>query len=350
MKKIITIVVILGVAALIVLRLTSNHKKINAKQNVSTDIGYVSVETAEVKPMTMDKQLSLVGYLDPFVEVNVAAEAQGNITMLKADLGAHVSQGTVLALIDSKQKQLALKQAQISLKKITKDLARYKSLFQGGSATEQQVDEAQISYENAQIQEQIAEKQLSDATVKSPINGIITKKQVEQGSFVNVGNTIATIVNIDQMKIKLNVSESNVYQLNVGDKAAITTDIYPQAIFTGKVTFISPKGDEAHNYQVELQIPNNGKNKLKAGTFVTVNFDLPKRSNTLFIPREALQGSDKDAKVYIAEDGIAKLRSVVVKGANDKYLEVISGVKAGEKVVISGQVNLSDGKKIKVNN
>jgi RND family efflux transporter MFP subunit len=349
MKKVIAIVAAIAIVALIAFRLSSNHKKINAKQNVSTDIGFVSVDVAEVKSIKLENELSLVGYLDPFREVNVAAEAQGSITMLNAELGQQVSQGSILALIDNRQKLLAHKTAQISVKKLEKDLARYKSLYQGGSATEQQLDEVQNSYDNAVIQEQQAAKQLADATVKSPISGIITKKFVEKGSFVNVGSSVATVIDIAQLKIKLNVSESNIYLLKLGDVATITTDILPAASFRGKVSYISPKGDEAHSYQVELLIPNNGASKLKAGTFVNVKFDLPAKAESLCIPRTALQGSDKDAMVYVAHDGIASLRKISVRGANNKYLEVLSGLKAGEKVVVSGQLNLTNGKAIKIN-
>ncbi len=350
MKRTVAIIVAVVLVVLVVFRLVSNHKKINAKQNISTDLSYTSVDVAEVKSLQIEKDLNLVGYLDAFKEISIAAEAQGNVTSLNIDLGQAVAQGHTIALIDSRQKQLALKSSQISVKKLAKDLARYKSLLQGGSATEQQVDEAQNAYDNAVIQEQLAAKQLSDATVKSPISGIISKKIIERGAYVNVGNPIATVVDINQLKIKINVSEANVYLLKQGDKATITTEVYPSATFTGKISFISPKGDDAHNYQVELLIANNSKNRLKAGTFVNAHFDLPSRSKVLCIPREALQGSMKDAQVYVAENGKAVLHSIVVSGGNDKYLEVTSGLSQGQQVITTGQVNLTDGKAIKVNN
>lgn len=350
MKRIVAIIVAIVLVVLIVFRLTSNHEKINAKQNVSTDLSYTSVDVVAVKSMQLDQDLDLVGYLDPSKEISISAEAQGTITSLNIDLGQSVAQGHTIALIDNRQKQLALKSAQISVKKLTKDLARYKSLYQGGSATEQQVDDAQNAYDNAVVQEQLAAKQLADATIKSPISGIISKKVVERGTYVNVGNPIATVVDVAQMKIKLNVSEANVYLLKQGDKATITTEVYPAATFTGKISFISPKGDEAHNYQVEIVIPNNSKYRLKAGTFVNAHFDLPSRSKVLCIPREALQGSVKEAQVYVADNGKAVLRSIAVSGGNDKFLVVTSGLSEGEKVVTTGQVNLTDGKAIKVNN
>ncbi len=350
MKRTVAIIVAVVLVGLIVFRLMGNHKKINAKQNISTDLSYTSVDVATVKKMQIEQNLDLVGYLDPAKEVVISAEAQGSITSLNIELGQAVSQGSTIALIDSRQKLLSLKQTQISVKKLAKDLARYKSLLQGGSATEQQVDETQNAYDNAVIQEQLAAKQLSDATVKSPIGGIISKKLVERGTYINVGNPIATVVDIATMKIKLNVSEANVYLLKMGQQATITTDVYPTVSFSGKISFISPQGDQAHNYQVDMLTSNGGKNRLKAGTFVNAHFDLPARPNTLYIPREALQGSIKDAKVFVAENGKAVLKNITVRSGNDKFVEVIAGLNEGEKVVVTGQVNLTDGKVIKVNN
>jgi len=350
MKRTVAIIVAIVLVGLIVFRLMGNHKKINAKQNISTDLSYTSVDVATVKKMQIEQNLDLVGYLDPAKEVVISAEAQGSITSLNIELGQAVSQGSTIALIDSRQKLLSLKQTQISVKKLAKDLARYKSLLQGGSATEQQVDETQNAYDNAVIQEQLAAKQLSDATVKSPIGGIISKKLVERGTYINVGNPIATVVDIATMKIKLNVSEANVYLLKMGQQATITTDVYPTVSFSGKISFISPQGDQAHNYQVDMLTSNGGKNRLKAGTFVNAHFELPARPNTLYIPREALQGSIKDAKVFVAENGKAVLKNITVRSGNDKFVEVIAGLNEGEKVVVTGQVNLTDGKVIKVNN
>lgn len=350
MKRIVAILIALGVVVLIVVRLVGNHEKINAKKNISTDLNYVSVDVAKVVQMKADQNFDQVGFLDPTKEIVIAAEAQGSITALNIELGQSVSQGQTIALIDSRQKQLTLKSMQIAVKKLEKDLARYRSLLQGGSATEQQVDEAQNAYDNAVIQEQVAAKQLADATVKSPINGIISKKVVERGTFINIGNPIATVVDVAQLKVKMNVSEANVYRLSVGTPASITSDVYPTATFKGKVSFIGPKGDEAHNYPVEIMIPNNGKYHLKAGTFVNVHFELPARTNALYIPRESLQGSAKSAQVYVAENGKAVLKNVVVGGGNDRFLEVISGLHEGELVVTTGQVNLTNGKAIKVNN
>jgi len=350
MKKFITIAVIIALLALIVLRLVSNKEKIEATKDVKTDLTYVTVNVANVQKMTLNDSLKLIGYLDAFTEVDIAAEASGVITSLNVNLGDVKSKGTVLATIDDKLKQLAVRKAKIDLDKLQKTLERYKNLFKGGTLTEQQLDDAQTMYDNAVLQLEQAEKQLADATIKAPITGIVSRKLFEKGEFVNMGNPMITMVDISRFKIKLNVSESNVYKLKTGDLASVTTDVYPGVKLDGKVSYISPKGDDTHNYAVEIEMANNKEYPLKSGTFANVQIQLPVVAEALYIPRQALLGSVNDAKVYVAENGKALLRSIVVSEGNDQYLRVISGLNESEQVIVNGQINLADGKEIKIIN
>jgi membrane fusion protein, multidrug efflux system len=350
MKKIIIIVIALVVLALVVFRLSINYKKINVSKDISTDLAYVSVNVSPVSKMSINDSLQLTGYMEAYSEIDIAAEAQGTITSLNATLGQEKSKGSIIATIDDKLKKLAVQTASISVAKLKKDLERYNNLYKGGTVTEQQLNEAQNLYDNAEIQLEQAEKQLSDATIKSPISGIIIKKQVEEGEYVNIGSPIFTIVDISRLKIKLNVSEVNVYQLKLNEKAIISTDVYPGVTFEGNISFISSQGDDSHNYPVEIVIPNNSKHPLKSGTFANVMIKLPVAGEALYIPRESLLGSITEASVYVAENNKAILKKIVVGSGNDKYIKIISGLMEGEKVIINGQINLSDNKAIKIVN
>ena len=350
MKKIIIIVVALAILALIIFRLSTSYKKTNATKDVSTDLAYVSVNVSPVLKMSTNDSLQLTGYMEAYSKIDIAAEAQGTITSLNAALGQNISKGGIIATIDDKLKKLAVQTASISVAKLKKDLERYNNLYKGGTVTEQQLNDAQNLYDNAEIQLEQAKKQLSDATIKSPISGVITRKQVEGGEYINIGSPIVTIVDISRLKIKLNVSEANVYQLKLNDKATITTDVYPGVTFRGNISFISSQGDDSHNYPVEILIPNNSKYPLKSGTFANVMIKLPVAAKASYIPRESLLGSITDAEVYVAENNKAILKKIVVGNANDKYIKVISGLNDGDKVIVNGQINLSENKAIKIVN
>jgi len=351
MKKIIAGVLVLLLIVAVGFKLNSNYQKINSTKKLNSGISSViNVQTYVIKPMEINQAINLVGTLSANSEVSIVAEAEGKINSLNLKPGQTKGKGSIIATIDNKLKHLNVRSAQVALAKQKRDLFRYENLIKGGGATQQQLDDARTSYENALITLKQNQKQLADATIKSPISGVIIKKLIDKGAFVNVGTAIASIVDISKLKIKLNVSESNVYEIKVGEEAHITTDVYPGVTFSGRVTFVSAEGDENHNYDVEIMMPNSSKHRLKAGTFANVIIDQPAVGEKLYIPREALQGSTRNAQVYVAEKGKARLRKIEVREANNQYLEVLSGLSEGEVVVTTGQINLEDGKSIKVKN
>lgn len=101
---------------------------------------------------------------------------------------------------------------------------------------------------------------------------------------------------------------------------------------------------------MEIEVANSKEYPLKSGTFANVQIQLPTKPEAFYIPRQALLGSINDAKVYVAENGKASLKSIVVGSGNDQYLQVISGLNENDQVIVNGQINLADGKEIKIIN
>lgn len=349
MKKIISIIIVLLIVILAAARLKTNREKIvSQKQNLTTE--QVSVTTASVEKKSSSFTLNLTGTLYPSKEVDIASETSGKITARKFELGQHFNKGAVIATIDDKIKRLAFETAKIEAERLKKDFTRTENLYNKGITSEQAYDNIRNAYEAAKNQMEQAEKQLSYTQITAPISGIITKKTVEEGAYVNVGNPIATIVDISKLKVKVNVSETNAYYLHTGDRVKVTTEIYPGAAFEGKISFVSPQGDNAHNFPVEIEVLNSAKNPLKAGTFVNIEVSIASSGTGLFIPRESLQGSIKDAKVFVSSNGKALLKNVTIGRQSNELLEVVSGLNEGDKVIVSGQVNLTDNKSIKIIN
>lgn len=349
MKKIISLIVIVVIIVFASIRLFSVREK-NITQSMDLTTDYVTVTVANVEKKAASFTLNFTGTLYPNKELDIPAETSGKITALNFELGQYFQKGGVVATIDDKIKKLTYESQKIETDRLKKDLDRTENLFKGGTSSEQELDKARTSYETAKNKLEEAERQLLYTKITAPIAGTITKKIVEEGTYVNPGNAIASIVDVSRLKVKINVSESNVYYLKVGDKVKITTDIYRGVVFEGKISFVSPRGDESHNYPVEVEIMNSAKNPLKAGTFVNVEVVIGGSNEGLYIPREALQGSIKDAKVFVAENGKAILKDVIIGRESNELLEVASGLNHNEKVIVSGQVNLTNNKPIKIIN
>ncbi|HEX8548406.1 MAG TPA: efflux RND transporter periplasmic adaptor subunit [Cytophagaceae bacterium] len=351
MKRIIPIALLVAVLAMIAIRLVSNKKEINSKNKLPDNASaQVSVNAALAQSKISETNVSLVGTLIPIKEIEIKSEVQGKIISLNYNLGDYVKKGQLLARIDADIMSIALSTAEQNVANAKRDLERYSNLYKGGAATEAQFQQYTLSYENAKNRLQQARKELSNTNVAAPISGFITKKPLEAGAFANIGTPLATVVDISELKVELNVAENDVYTLKVGDRVTLTSSVFPGINFEGKIVFISPRGDAAHNYPIQVSLQNQDKNTLKAGTYVNVIFNKKNAVPTLQIPREALVGSIKNAQVYTVQNNKAMLKKVTIGADNGPFLEVVEGLKEGETVVTSGQINLADNSNVTVIN
>ncbi len=348
MKKIIIIAVVLVLVVIAVIRLTTVRSE-NISQNTAVySVDEVSVSIADIQVNNASFTLEYTGTLYPVKEFDIPAETAGKLKTLNIELGQRISAGSVVATIDDNLKKISYDKAKIDADKLKKDFERTSNLFKNGTSSEQELDNSRLSYESAKNKLEETEKQLSYTKVISSNSGIITKKNVELGAYVNSGTILASAVDISKLKVKLYVSEASVYYLKTGDKVKITTNVFSGKEFEGKISYISPSADASHNYLIEIELNNSNENPLKAGTFVNVSINISSNKNAMYIPREALQGSIKNAQVYVAENGKAILKNIVIGNTNNQLLEVLSGLNETDKVIVSGQVNLADGKAIKI--
>lgn len=308
----------------------------------------VPVSVTVVKKQRLESNLVLVGNINASADVNVIAEAQGTVTAVYVKVGAPVKAGTVLLQIDDEIPRSTKAAAQINFQKAQRDFERAEGLYQENSISAAQLDASRLAVKTAENQLDIARRQLENTRPKSPIPGTVNARYVDLGTMVQLGKPLANIVDINTLKVRVNVSEREAFQLKTGDKVAVTTDIFPGIIFEGTVDNIASKADEAHTYLVEIIVRNNSQHPLKAGMFARVAFTSIAPTETLAIPRVALIGSIKDAQVYIVRGNIARLRAVVIGKQSSELLEATSGLTELDTIVTSGQNNLVDGARVQI--
>lgn len=352
MKKTTIIVSASGVLliAAIALTLASNKKVIDSRNVVSGNQANISVSVATVEEKQTNGELQLVGTAQACKEVNIASESAGKIVQLNFKMGDYVTKGKVLARIDDTYKRLAYENAKLTYDKSKDDYQRNLTLHKGDAISDTQLRDIKMTFDNAAIQLQNAKKQLADTRILAPFSGYITTLSTELGAYLNVGNPIAYIADISNLKVTLDVSETNAYALNKGQTVKISTDVNPDLAFSGKISNISAKASTSHTYPVEIMIANNGKDKLKAGTYVNVSINMSKSGKALMIPRDAIVSSVKDPSVYVVEGQVAKLVKIKTGRNFNSNLEVLEGLKEHDKVVTNGQINLTDGAKVSVIN
>ena len=344
-KAIVALIVIVGV---IVTILAINKKKLSANTSGGiTDVIYVSVEKAAKK--NISSTLSLTGTILANNDVNILSETSGKVTEVFVKVGDYKTAGAILFQVDDELRKAAFMSAEANYEKAKKDYERFQILHQQKTVSDTQFDQAKLAAAMAESQYIVAKRQLEDTKIKTPIAGYITSKNVDICSMVQGApqpTFVANVVDISSLKVKVNVSETDVFALKTGDPVNVTTDVFPGIIFKGRIESISSKSDEAHTYPIEIRVANQSSHQLKAGMFARVEFTTQKERATIVIPREAVIGSVKDPQVYIVENGFAKIRKIVVGGELGTSVSVLSGLTEGETVVINGQNNLVDNIKV----
>lgn len=348
-RKSLIILLVVVLAGLMVWRLASNKRKINQNKAAATVVNTavpVSVDT--VASGRLSQSLVKTGTLLPWQEADITAAASGIARSVLFQLGSQVRQGSVVATIDDQNLQLRLSAAQLQQQKLASDYKRYQILLAGDATTESNVQQIKLDLDNASNQVAQIRRQISDNNVKAPISGQVVAKNTESGEFVNPGTVLGHIVDNSALRVTVQVGEADAYTLKTGQPIRMTTDLYPGTTFNGSVLFISQQADAAHNYEVQVKLPNPSATPLKAGSFVTVDFMRQSAHEGLRIPRSALAAVGKGTSVYVVQNDKAILRPVTLGGDLGDDVEVLAGLQPGEVVVTSGQINLTNGSAVRV--
>ena len=343
MKRILIVLALLSTLGLTAWTLLSNKEKVEAKVYKPNPDQKVGVRTALAERRNLSQETEFLGSFSPNRVVEVRPQAGGQITALPFDEGQTISAGRLMAKIDDEQLRYQVEALQVTLEGYQNDLKRYENLVKGDATPAVNLERTQLSIRATEAQIKQLRKQIANTTVTAPFSGIVTEKMVEKGSVVSVGAPIAKITDISSLKLVVEIPEKDINRFRVGQSIPIETDVYPAVRFTGRVSMVAAEGDAAHNYPVEIRVPNSGKNQLKAGMYGTIANTDKLKSQTLSVPRQAILGSAKQPQVYVVESGKAVLKTVEIGATTNEYYEITKGLKAGDQVITSGQINLQNG-------
>lgn len=349
MKRIIiTIIVVIGLLSLIGWVLTNNKEENEAKTAVVAETGgaiVVNAATVSRQPVVLD--FSANGNFAANQDLTLLSEVSGRVTRILVDEGARVSKGQVLATVDPEILNLDKQAAEDALQKLKTDYERYKSSYETGGVTRAQLDEIELQLSNAEVRLQQASRRVADATIKSPINGVVNRRDIEVGAYLSPGTELFEIVDLSQLKLQVTANETQVVNLKVGDKVTVTSTVFPAVEFNGQVRFIAAKADNTLNYPVEIVIDNNQSAELRAGMYGTAHFKFPQAEPAILVPRGAFVGGVNSNQVYVlGADSIAHVRKVIAGRIFGEQVEVVQGLEEGETVITNGQINLVDGAKV----
>lgn len=320
------------------------------KEAVASESRVFPVKIQKLVKQKLERTLDYTADLIPFKEINYAPASPGRIDEINVEVGSRISKGDVLVELDKTQ----LNQAEVQYANARSNFNRSDTLYKLGSLSEQQYEQAKTQYDLAKS---ALEYQKDNTSLISPINGIVTGKYYENGElYSGAPNTAAgkaaiiTIQQINPLKAMVSVAQSYFPVIKEGMKTTVTTDVYPDLGFTGKVHKVYPVINPAtRTFQVEIVVENDSE-KLRPGMFARISLKL-KDDEALVVPAIAIIKEEGTNNRYIFIEEKGKARQIPVKPGKrfDEKVEVISDqIHEGMNLIIEGQANLLQGSEVKV--
>ncbi|HEY6144042.1 MAG TPA: efflux RND transporter periplasmic adaptor subunit [Flavobacterium sp.] len=352
MKKYIkTIIIIIAALGLIGFILNKNKVENKAKTDIVAEKNAaVSVKTATVKTEEVSLDFLANGSFEPIQQLTFCAEKSGKVISVLVKEGDYVTAGQALLTVRGDVINVNAQTAKAAYDNAKSDYDRYDNAYKSGGVTKQQLDQAKLALTNATNNLKQANINVGDTKVKAPINGFINKKYIEPGSILTgmPASSLFDIVNVSKLKLNVAVNESQVASLKLGNTINVTSSVFPDKTFSGKITFIAAKADESLNFPVQIEIANNPEKSLKAGMYGTANFGSKQKQKLKIVPRNAFVGSVSNNEVFVVENGTAKLKKVTAGRILGEQVEIIDGLSDGDTVIVTGQINLQDGNAVEV--
>lgn len=324
----------------------------------------VVVETVEEG--TWQDTVELTTELVPRAAVTVAAEIAGRIVALPVDHGDAVARGDVVARLEVSGAEAELAQAEARLasaranvQQAERDLERGRALANAdGVISKDALERFELAREigeaarrEAEAAVAVASERMADTVVQAPFAGKVSERLVELGSWVSPGDPIVRIVDRQRLRAQAAAGQQDRVQLHLGAPVTVRADALPGATFAGQLRFLGQEADTATGtYMVEAEVPaaaaSNGA-ELLPGMRGAMTIELATRRG-LVIPRTAVLVTQGGAAVFVVEAGTARRRAVEVRTISPERSEVLTGLTAGDRLVVQGQHQLADGDAVEV--
>lgn len=316
-----------------------SKKEVKDETKKTTDVFKVKIEQAQSKEIDRIYEFSTT--VDAAVKNYIASAGGTRIEKIFVEVGDVVKKGQQLVKMESTQ--LATSLAQLDNLKI--ELERVKALYQSGGVSKQQLDQLQMQYD---VAKKSAENLKDNIYLTSPINGIVTARNFDNGD-VAASQPILQVMQINPVKLKINIPESFYTNVKKGMQVKAKTEIFGEEEFAGTVSLIYPTIDPlTRTFTCEVKV-NNANSKLKPGMFGRVELNLGKAA-TIMVSDKAVvkQSGSNDKYIFVENNGVVEYRKVQLGRRIEDKIEIISGIADGENVVITGQSKLMDGTKVEV--
>ncbi|BCR06759.1 MexH family multidrug efflux RND transporter periplasmic adaptor subunit [Desulfuromonas versatilis] len=301
------------------------------------------VEVTEVVVAAADTEISAVGSLQSNESVVISAEVAGRIERIGFAEGERTARGKVLIQLDSAIPRAELDRAEASRALSEANYRRAEALLQDKAIAQRERDETYAQWQLDEASLRLAAAQLAKMRIEAPFDGTLGLRKVSLGDYVQPGQPLVNLEDTTRLKVEFRIPEKFSPQVKVGQKLLLESDALPQRQFEGEVYAIDPQVEQNSRSLVIRGRLENRDEALKPGQFVKVRLAVASRAAALFVPEQALIAQPKSQFVYKVVDGAAQMAPVQTGSRRKGWVEVVSGLAAGDVVVTGGHQKIGPG-------
>ncbi len=301
-----------------------------------------------MSPGPIRDQINLPAVVHPWVELQVVAEVRGQVVRKLVEEGQRVRKGTLLAKIDDRDYRNAYASAKASYEAAKASHYRIQKLYEEQVATRSQLDDVVTQLSTTRAAMDNTALNLERCEIRSPMEGVVDRLPIENGQYLNDGDPVARILQIDQVKIEVGIPESDVDAVRRVHKFTVTIDALNGKTFEGTYHYLSKSADSlARTYRLEIAV-DNPDGEILPDMFARAQIVKKQVDQALRVPLYALTPYKDAHAVFMADQGHAR-RVPVRTGIQEGWqVQVAEGLQAGDQVIVVGQRDISDGTPITV--
>jgi RND family efflux transporter MFP subunit len=333
-----------ALAAALILRLIS--RGVPAGTGIQ---GPVLVKVESPKRESVTRTLRLTGDVLPARQAQVFARVYGNVESIQANIGDYVHAGQVLARVDTIELAQQYREAMATYQNAAMIYERARTLQAQSLISKQEFDSVATSTEVARENSEAAKTRLDYAQIAAPFSGVITRRYLDAGTLLTAANaTLFMLMDIETMKIMVNVLEKDIPSMNVGAKTTITVEAYPGREFIGSIVRLSQALDvDTRTMPVEIDV-QNADHDLKPGMFARVLMFIGQPVSVLTIPTQALLKDVRGYYVLVADKDRARRVEVTIGSEQELRTVILSGLSDNDSLITTGQQFARDGGQISI--
>ena len=301
-----------------------------------------SVEVAQARFGPAVELVYATGFVEPDQPVSVASRLTAPVLEVLVDEGAHVVRGQPLVLLDNQEQRGLLAQATAQSRKADSDEVRTLALYKKGWVTKARVDEVVMGAAAARAAERSASARVDQLVVRAGIDGTVLKKDVYPGDLAVPTRVLMTLGDPGRIRVTATVDERDIPILHIGQAAFLRSDAWPNQVIRGHVRELTPGGDPSQR-AFRARIAIDDPRPMPIGMSLEVNIRTRSVGRTLLVPERAVDAG----AVWVLAEGRAHRRSVRTGIAGQDKVEILSGLKEGETVILAPD-GLSEGERVKL--